>query len=157
MDAADPRLEGCAEPLYDPVRGATSSAVTQTTVTQNSAHAPLFTFGPNATITRLNASAWYIGTNGRTRGLYQSTLINTGGVASVQAQEVAEGVQNMAVTYLVDGTTSYGDAVSTAGRWSQVTAVRITLTLAGTDRDGVDNAALSRTVSQVITLRNRAP
>ncbi|QWN07220.1 hypothetical protein DGN11_06995 [Xanthomonas citri pv. fuscans] len=39
MDAADPRLEGCAEPLYDPVRGATSSAVTQTTVTQNSAHA----------------------------------------------------------------------------------------------------------------------
>ncbi|SOO32139.1 hypothetical protein XAP6164_810013 [Xanthomonas phaseoli pv. phaseoli] len=40
MDAADPRLEGCAEPLYDPVRGATSSAVTQTTVTQNSAHAP---------------------------------------------------------------------------------------------------------------------
>ncbi|WP_206742440.1 hypothetical protein, partial [Xanthomonas citri] len=41
MDAADPRLEGCAEPLYDPVRGATSSAVTQTTVTQNSAHAQL--------------------------------------------------------------------------------------------------------------------
>uniref|UniRef100_A0A808FJC0 Uncharacterized protein n=1 Tax=Xanthomonas citri pv. phaseoli var. fuscans TaxID=473423 RepID=A0A808FJC0_XANCI len=41
MDAADPRLEGCAEPLYDPVRGATSSAVTQTTVTQNSAHAHL--------------------------------------------------------------------------------------------------------------------
>ncbi|MEA9608115.1 PilW family protein [Xanthomonas campestris pv. plantaginis] len=117
----------------------------------------LFTFGSNASITRLNASAWYIGTNGRTRGLYQSTLINTGGVASVQAQEVAEGVQNMAVTYLVDGTTSYGNAASVTGRWSQVTAVRITLTLAGTDRDGVDNAALSRTVSQVITLRNRAP
>lgn len=63
----------------------------------------------------------------------------------------------MALTYLVDGTTSYGNAASVAGRWSQVTAIRITLTLAGTDRDGVDNAALARTVSQVIALRNRAP
>jgi NAD(P)-dependent dehydrogenase (short-subunit alcohol dehydrogenase family) len=38
MDDADPRLEGCLEPLYDPVRGAPSSAVTQTPFTQNSVH-----------------------------------------------------------------------------------------------------------------------
>ena len=38
MDDADPRLDGHLEPLYDPVRGATSSAVTHISVTQNSAH-----------------------------------------------------------------------------------------------------------------------
>ncbi|CAD7715712.1 hypothetical protein LMG31884_17750 [Xanthomonas hydrangeae] len=117
----------------------------------------LFTYGANASITRLNASAWYIGTNGRTRGLYQSTLVNTGGAANVQVQEVAEGVQDMTITYLVSGAASYVNAASVTGRWSQVTAIRITMTLSGTDRDSVTNSALSRTLSQVISLRNRAP
>lgn len=117
----------------------------------------VFTFGPNAAITRLNASSWYIGTNGRTNGLYQSTLVNTGGAASVLSQEVVEGVQNMSLTYLLPGQTQYLNAAAVAGRWSQVTAVKITLTLAGTDRDAVDNTAISRTLAHVVTLRNRTP
>jgi len=43
---ADPRLEGRLEPLYDLVRAATSSAVTQAAVTQNSANAPVARFAP---------------------------------------------------------------------------------------------------------------
>ncbi|PQA32876.1 hypothetical protein C5O18_08745 [Amnimonas aquatica] len=38
MDAADPRLEGGTDPLYDQLRGEAATAVTEIPVTQNSAH-----------------------------------------------------------------------------------------------------------------------
>jgi type IV pilus assembly protein PilW len=115
----------------------------------------VFTFGPNSVITRLHSSRWYIGNNVRgVPSLYQSVL-TTGG--TVVEQEVAEGVQNMTLTYLLPGATSYVNAAGVGARWNEVTAVKIVLTLAGQDRDGTDDNALSRQLTHVATLRNRNP
>ena len=41
MDDADPRLEGCADTLYDQLRGQAATAVIPNPVTQSSAHPQL--------------------------------------------------------------------------------------------------------------------
>lgn len=115
----------------------------------------VFTFGPNAVITRLHSSRWYIGNNARgVPSLYQSVLTTAGAVAE---QEVAEGVQNMTLTYLLPDATSYVNAAGVGARWNEVTAVKIVLTLAGQDRDGSDGNAISRQLTHIATLRNRNP
>ena len=112
-----------------------------------------FTFGPNALVTRLHASRWYIGNNSRGgRSLYQGVLA-PGGV--VTDQEVAEGVQDMILTYLVEGDAAYVDATGVGTRWNQVNAVRIEVALEGEERVGTDGNALQRRLVHVATLRNR--
>ena len=112
-----------------------------------------FTFGPNALITRLHASRWYIGNNTRGgRSLYQGVLAPNGVVSD---QEVAEGVENMTLTYLVEGDTAYVDATGVGARWNQVNAVRIEMALEGEERVGTDGNALQRNLVHVATLRNR--
>lgn len=116
-----------------------------------------YAYGPNSTIARLRATAWYVGNNGRGgRSLYQSSIRNSGGSISTLNQEITEGVQDMQIQYLLPtpGATSYVDAASITD-WPKVSAVRIVLTMQGSDNVGTDGGKLVRQVEHVVTLRNR--
>ena len=69
-------------------------------------------------------------------------------------QEIAEGVVDMQLEYLVSGSTGYVAADAVAD-WSQVTAVRVELTMEGPEAVDVDGTPIVRTVSHIVTLRNR--
>lgn len=114
-----------------------------------------FTFGPNAVITRLHATRWYIGVNARGgRSLYQGVLTNGGAVTD---QEVVEGVQDMTLTYLVRGDDAYVNAAGVGTRWTDVVAVNVSVTMEGSERVGTDGQPLRRELTHVATLRNRNP
>lgn len=115
----------------------------------------------NGTVSRFRPTRWYIGCNGRYacdqpggRSLFQSSLVNTGGVLSVVNNEIASGASNMSLTYLVTGATAYVDAGSVAD-WSKVIAVKLSLTFTAIEKVGTDNNAITRTFLNVVTLRNR--
>lgn len=119
-----------------------------------------------ATVAKLRMTRWYIGCNARSacdqpggRSLYQSTIANAGGSLSVQNDEIAEGVRDMALSYLRRGGDTYDTAatVEAAAGWNDVIAVSIDLTLEGNERIGTDGNALERRLQHVVTLRNRAP
>lgn len=111
-----------------------------------------YAYGPNSIIARLRATGWYIGNNSRGgRSLYQT---NGQGVNASIPQEITEGVQNMQIQYLVPGAADYVDA-SAGINWGQVSAVRIVLTLQGSENVGVDGNPITREVAHVVTLRNR--
>lgn len=114
-----------------------------------------YTFGPNSTLAKLRAVQWFIGNNPNGgRSLYQTSLTNTGGTVTSTPQEIAEGVQNISFTYLVNGVYRAPTAV-TAAQWAAVDAVRITLTLQGNDNIGADGNRIQRQLSSTVTLRNR--
>lgn len=116
----------------------------------------VFTYGPNTMLSRLNASRWFIGTNPRGgRSLYQGVLTNTGGTPAIFDQEVAENVQNMAITYLIPSDGGYVSAATVGTRWDQVTAINLSLTFQTQDAIGTNGSPVTRTISNVITLRNR--
>lgn len=111
-------------------------------------------------ISRLHASRWYIGNNGRGgRSLYRATLRNEGGSLDDGIDEVAEGVTGMTLEYLTQSGTDYVPAGSVAA-WNdagnRVVAVRVALTLAGQDRIGTDGAVLQRTLQHTVAIRNRS-
>ena len=103
-------------------------------------------FAPPAAVVlaRFRDVRWFVANNGRPSGrsLYVSRL---GG----DPEEVAEGVQQMQVTYLENGTNSYEIAPT---NWGDVIAVRVELTLQGPD---VDGQTIQRTASNVVSLRGR--
>lgn len=114
-----------------------------------------YSFGANSTIIKLHATAWYIGNNGRGgRSLYQLATVNGSGSISAAAQEVAEGVTDMQLTYLREGSNTYVDAASVTD-WSMVNAVRVDLTLVSPESIGTDGAPIARHLIHVVTLRNR--
>lgn len=108
-------------------------------------------------ISKYQASRWYIGVNSRGgRSLFQSSLQNTTGVPGDVTNEIAEGVDNMALKYLLKDGTGYVDSSAiSATDWANVVAVQVTLTMSGQDK--INGNALQRTLAHVITLRNRAP
>lgn len=94
-------------------------------------------------LARFRDANWFVNDNGRGgRSLFVS---RNGGAA----EEVAEGVQAIAFTYLRDGAANY---VAAPADWRDVVAVRITMTLQGAD---VDGNALTRTASNVVSMRGR--
>lgn len=100
-------------------------------------------FGPPASVVvaRMRSARWYLdGTTLR--------ISRLGGAG----EAVAEGVQNLAVSYLQQGGASYV-APPAPIDWGTVSAVRVDLTLTGQDIDG---RALSRNVSNVVSLRSRS-
>lgn len=116
----------------------------------------------NGMVSKLRASRWYIGCNGRAdctnpigRSLYQSSLVNTAGTYSVVNDEIANGVSNMTFLYLPSGGTAYTNAAGVTN-WSTVGAIKVTLTISAPDVGGsVDSGApISRQVQHVISLRN---
>ncbi|MGH8107136.1 MAG: PilW family protein [Arenimonas sp.] len=125
-----------------------------------------YTYGPNSLVSKLSASRWYIGSNGRPAGcvaattcgrsLYRQVLRNTSGTNAPVAEEIAEGVRDMQILYLLPGATNYVAANAVpAARWAEVTAVRITYTLEGNDRVGTNGETIQRTLAHTVTLRNR--
>lgn len=127
--------------------------------TNCSANGTPITYGPNSIITRLNASRWYIGLNGRgvgTRSLYRQVLRNTAGTNAAVPEEIADGVRDMQILYLLPGAANYVVASAIpADRWKDVAAVRITYTLEGSDAIGTNNQTIQRTLDSTVILRNR--
>lgn len=110
---------------------------------------------PTSVLVRLHPVRWYIGNNGREgRSLYQSRLQMTGGVMGTINEEVAEGVTNIQVAYLVADAATYVD-VSAVPDWSRVTSMRITISLEGQERVGPDGEPITRQLVHVVSLRNR--
>jgi type IV pilus assembly protein PilW len=116
-----------------------------------------YEYGPNSMIVRLHAVRWFVGTTpGGGRSLFRTTLINNGGTLVARAQEIAEGVDDMELQYLLAGAANYVDATAVpANRWNDVTAVRVTLDMLSADRAGVGGAQLARRIAHTVTLRNR--
>lgn len=121
-------------------------------------------YGPNpsdtnasATLIRMQPVRWYVGTSASGRSLFRSALVNEAGVLGLRNQEIAEGVNDMQLEYLLEGGTAYVTAptVTAANRWNDVTAVRVTLNMLSADRAGVGGAQLARTIAHTVTLRNR--
>lgn len=95
---------------------------------------------PNASVmlARYRSTRWYL--DGTTLRVQRQ-----GGAG----EAVADGVQSMAISYLQSGNASY---LSAPTDWNAVTAVRMDLTLIG---QSVDGNALTRTASNVVSLRSR--
>jgi type IV pilus assembly protein PilW len=130
----------------------------------------------NGFLAKLAAYAWYIGHNGRGgRSLYRLKLQNDDGKAKDTAEEVAEGVSNLQIQYLIDGRTDYVDAdkvdadknrddadkdcdgAKKETDWAKVVAVRLEFTLQSLEDVATGREPLQRRWSTVVTLRNRAP
>jgi type IV pilus assembly protein PilW len=109
-------------------------------------------YGANSIVVKLHAAQWYLADNARGgRSLYRRTMRK--GLVS-NPEEVAEGIQDMQIEYLLSGASDY--IVAAPGvNWTRVTAVRITLRVQGRDRVGTDGEVLTRDVSHVVNLRNR--
>jgi type IV pilus assembly protein PilW len=131
---------------------------------------PPSVFGPSgvkpdnyAYISKMHASRWYIGYNGRTdrsgnklTSLYRTSFTGTG--IDPVPDEIAEGVVGMTLNYHVDGAQTYVDpAVTPVGDWSKVDAVQVGLSLASRDKVGTDKQTLKRDYDHVVALRSRAP
>jgi type IV pilus assembly protein PilW len=123
-----------------------------------------FQYGPNpidakapATVVRLNAVRWYVGTNpDNSRSLYRETLANEGGVLNAVRQQIAEGVTDMQLQYLIAGDANYADANAIpVADWRKVVAVRISLNMLSADRAGVGGAQLARNINSTVMVRNR--
>lgn len=94
-------------------------------------------------LARFRDVSWFVDDNDRGgQSLFVSRL---GG----DPEEVAEGVQDLAFSYLRAGATDYVDAPAD---WRDVIAVRITMELQGAD---VDGNPLTRTASNVVSMRGR--
>lgn len=113
-----------------------------------------------ATLAKLRLTRWYIGVNDKGgRSLYQSSLRNNAGVLVVDDNEIADGVRDMGLKYLLAGASDYVDATAvTAADWAsdRVVAIRVDLSLEGTEAVGTDGKALQRNLQLVVTLRNHA-
>lgn len=103
-----------------------------------------------AILAKLRASRWYIGNDGNgRRSLFQMVRVGT----TDRAIEVADGVNDMQLTYLVRGGTDYIGAGAVTD-WTQVVAVRITLDLVG-EALGANTQPLVRDFDHTVTIRNR--
>ncbi len=115
-----------------------------------------YQFPAGALIGRFTAVGWYIGNNGRPatggRSLYRVTRNG--------AEEIAEGVRDMQLSYLVDGAADYAAAAAVAAaEWERVIAVRFDLTFESPD-SGINAATgqrLVRNVAYTVNLRNQQP
>ncbi len=117
-------------------------------------------YNANSQLVRFVSATWYIGASGRVdaRGNPINSLYRV--VNNAAPQEMVEGVDAMRLTYLVPPATAYVAANAVpAASWVNVTAVRIALTLSGTETgtrtDNLDNSRLQRTITQTVTLRSR--
>jgi len=136
------------------VQAATVSGKNVTFATLPGGYNPMSdSFAPPAAVVlaKVRSSRWYVALN--TRG-GNSLFVSRFGAAG---EEVAEGVQSLALTYLETGSTAYTAAPAD---WRDVIAVRMDMTLEGRAADGsalqVDGRAINRTASTVVSLRGRA-
>ena len=115
---------------------------------------------PPAQLIKVNGVEWWIDLNGRgTTSLFRQQLA-MGGAATTR-QEIVEGVTGMTLSYQQTPGGAFLAAANVTD-WSQVRAINVQLTFAavegiqrGQDLRGTDNAVLDRTMSSIITIRNR--
>lgn len=107
-----------------------------------------YQYKPNSVLTKLSSARWYIGNNSRGgRSLYRAD--STG-----NNEEIAESVSNLQLTYLEGDTYKVSGTVAD---WADVTAVQVAMTVVSNERVGVGNQTLNRTLTHIVTLRNRTP
>ncbi|MFN7182722.1 MAG: PilW family protein [Thermomonas haemolytica] len=122
----------------------TASGVTTNTVSFSPATPVAMNVDPMAPpstvmIARYRNVRWYRNGN----GLY----VSRNGAAG---QQVADGVTALSFAYRQNGSNTY---TATPASWPDVVAVRVNMTLTGTNQ--VDNKTVTRNVSNVISLRSR--
>jgi type IV pilus assembly protein PilW len=116
-----------------------------------------YTFGPDSHLVRFSPRAYFIGTNNSNgRSLYRATLaVDGSAVASMEVNELVEGIENMQILYGIDTTDSgYADryvradeVLDTTATWKEVVSVRIGL-LAQTPREiAINNDSDSYTLA----------
>ena len=114
--------------------------------------ATAYAFPKFATISSLQGIRWFLrDTDGNASNGY-SLYRQVNGAA---AEEVVQGVTDLQFRYLTDA--GYVDAGSLAGAaaWKNVRAVRMRLVLRDTETTGTDGEPITRTIENVVTLRNR--
>lgn len=110
-------------------------------------------YAPNSVVAKLEAARWFVADNGRGgRSLYRVAMDK--GNPAGQSEEIAEGVQDMQIEYLLNGSVNYVPAAAGLD-WSQVVAAKIALQVEGPGREGTDGQALQRDIEHVVNLRNR--
>lgn len=123
-----------------------------------SANGQTYRFEANAVAMRLESLAWYVGNNGRTtttaRSLYRVAPQNDAGTLTLVAEEVIDGVVDLQADYLVEGATAYV-AASAVTDWNAVVGVRLRLIIDEPDRPSTAADRVRRTMTHVVTLRNR--
>lgn len=114
---------------------------------------PVFEFAaPNSVLVKLHASRWFIANNpDNIPSLYQTLATGNNAVT----QEVAQGVSDMTIEYLLSGSSDYVGSASVAGNWANVVAAKFTLDMVSPENVGTDGAPISRVVTYVVSLRNR--
>ena len=125
-------------------------------------------------ISKVHAARWYIGNADLDgdgvvdgRSLYRATMTNTGGNLGVTVDEIAQGVTDMQIGYLLRGALAYvgdepaEDPVNGVGinfdlLPNPVVGVRLTLVFSGDDRIGPNGERLERRMSHTIAIRGDA-
>ena len=117
-----------------------------------------YRFEANAVLMKLESLAWYVGNTGRAgttaRSLFRVAPQNNAGTLTLVAEEVLEGVIDLQLDYLLEGTTAFVPAASVTN-WNAVTGVRIRLQIEEPDRPAAVTDRVRRTMTHVVTLRNR--
>jgi type IV pilus assembly protein PilW len=123
-----------------------------------------------AVLVGIYSAEWSIEDN--TRGgtsLYRTVIVNRAAgdptdEGDKTKAEIAEGVTDMQITYKIGDAPGYVDAaaVTAASQWKAVTAAKVVLTLQGVegaltrgDIRGTDDQVLTRTLVNVVAIRNR--
>ena len=107
-------------------------------------------------LARFTGSQWYVGNNDRGgTSLFLSRVNSNGG--GVTNQELIEGVEDLAFQFLETGAADYVNS-SAVTAWQDVVAVRVVLRLTSASLGGTtDGQPLRRTLTHVVSLRNRNP
>lgn len=117
-----------------------------------------YRYEANAVLMRLESLAWYVGNTGRSsttaRSLFRVAPRNESGTLTLVAEEVLDGVVDLQLDYLLEGASAYVQASAVAD-WSTVTGVRMRLTIEEPDRPAAVTDRVQRTMTHVVTLRNR--
>lgn len=124
-------------------------------------------YAPNTVIAQLSSIAWYVGDNGRPgeggRSLYMVRLSNNGGNAGLNSIEIASGVTDLNFRFRLVDTADFEDAdtITTAGRWADVNAVEVSISLLSQDQNistssAVDDGRLGRSFTSVVAIRSRS-
>jgi type IV pilus assembly protein PilW len=137
-----------------------------------------YAYAPGSRLFRLSARTYYVGSNAAGEPtLYREKLGAAGGNASLSAEEVAEGVEDMQITYGVDTSAPADGAVDayvtadTVADWTRVLSLRISLLMVTHQNEAVTSTPqaytyngatvtptdrrLRKVFTTVIALRNR--
>ena len=116
---------------------------------------PAGSASPGDTLTRLQASAWYVGYNGRGGTSLFRVSQNKGATST---EEMIENVEDLKLAYLVQGALQYADPANgdpLPADWTQVVAVRVTPTYTTAETVGTNNQTIKKDMPFVVKIRNR--